>query len=151
MHTWAYTRKTHTARLTRGSHTLTNPSAQLNNLVRKNHNPFQTRSRHASAASVVGIVMWNKEIRTEVSGGHQTRGTRRWLLYVRHREYFYPLQILTLRLTFTWPYVIDINNIDNQLDANNNGLLIIPTSSTCFGRWFRSSSGALDCVLQLVV
>ena len=35
--------------------------------------------------------------------------------------------------------------------CNNNGLLIIPISSTCFGRWFRPSSGALDCVLQLVV
>ena len=35
--------------------------------------------------------------------------------------------------------------------CNNNGLLIIPVSSTCFGRWFCPSSGALDCVLQLVV
>ena len=35
--------------------------------------------------------------------------------------------------------------------CNNNGLLIIPISSTCFGQLFCPSSGALDCVLQLVV
>ena len=35
--------------------------------------------------------------------------------------------------------------------CNNNGLLIIPVSSTCFGELFFPSSGALDCVLQLVV
>ena len=35
--------------------------------------------------------------------------------------------------------------------CNNNGLLIIPVSSTCFGELFCPSSGALDCVLQLVV
>ena len=33
--------------------------------------------------------------------------------------------------------------------CNNNGLLIIPVGSTCFGRWFRPSSGALDCVYSL--
>ena len=33
--------------------------------------------------------------------------------------------------------------------CNNNGLLIIPISSTCFRRWFRPSSGALDCVYRL--
>jgi len=32
---------------------------------------------------------------------------------------------------------------------NNNGLLIILISSTYFGRWFRPSSGALDCVYSL--
>jgi hypothetical protein len=31
----------------------------------------------------------------------------------------------------------------------NNGLLIIPFSSTCFGRWFLPSLGALDCVYSL--
>jgi hypothetical protein len=35
--------------------------------------------------------------------------------------------------------------------CNNNGLLIIPVSKTCFGQLFCPSSGALDCVLQLVV
>ena len=35
--------------------------------------------------------------------------------------------------------------------CNNNGLLITPISSTCFGKLFCPSSGALDCVLQLVV
>ena len=35
--------------------------------------------------------------------------------------------------------------------CNNNGLLIIPVSSTCFGKLFYPSSGALDCVLQFVV
>ena len=30
--------------------------------------------------------------------------------------------------------------------CNNNGLLIIPVSSTCFGKLFCPSSGALDCV-----
>ena len=34
--------------------------------------------------------------------------------------------------------------------CNNNGLLIIPISSTCFGRWLRPSSGALDCVYILL-
>jgi len=34
--------------------------------------------------------------------------------------------------------------------CNNNGLLIIPVSSTCFGQ-LCPSSGALDSVLQLVV
>ena len=33
--------------------------------------------------------------------------------------------------------------------CNNNDLLIIPISSTCFGRWFRSSSGSQDCVYCL--
>ena len=33
--------------------------------------------------------------------------------------------------------------------CNNNGLLIIPISSTCFGRWFRQSSGAPDCLYSL--
>jgi hypothetical protein len=31
----------------------------------------------------------------------------------------------------------------------NNGLLIIPISSTSFGRWLRPSSGALDCGYSL--
>ena len=35
--------------------------------------------------------------------------------------------------------------------CNNNGLLIIPVSSTCFGKLFCPSSGTLDYVLQLVV
>jgi len=35
--------------------------------------------------------------------------------------------------------------------CNNNGLLVIPVSSTCFGQLFCTSSGTLDCVLQLVV
>ena len=33
--------------------------------------------------------------------------------------------------------------------CNNNCLLIIPTSSTCFGRWFRPSSRTIDCVHSL--
>jgi len=33
----------------------------------------------------------------------------------------------------------------------NDGLLIIPVSSTCFGKLFCPSSGALDCVLHLVI
>jgi len=33
----------------------------------------------------------------------------------------------------------------------NNGLLIIPVTSTCFGQLFCPSSGALDFVLQLVI
>ena len=35
--------------------------------------------------------------------------------------------------------------------CSNNGLLIIPFSSTCFGQLFCPSSGTLDCVLQLRV
>jgi len=35
--------------------------------------------------------------------------------------------------------------------CNNNDLLIIPESSTCFGQLFCTSSKALDCVFQLVV
>ena len=34
---------------------------------------------------------------------------------------------------------------------SDNGLLIIQVSSTCFGQLFCPSSGALECVLQLVV
>jgi len=34
---------------------------------------------------------------------------------------------------------------------NNNGLLIIPVSSTFFGQLFCTSSGTLYCVLHLVV
>ena len=32
---------------------------------------------------------------------------------------------------------------------NNNGLLIIPVNSTCFGQLFCPSSGTLDCVLHV--
>ena len=38
-----------------------------------------------------------------------------------------------------------------QTRCNSNGLLIILNSSTSFGQLFCPSSGALDCVLQLVV
>jgi len=34
---------------------------------------------------------------------------------------------------------------------NDNDLLIITFSSRCFGQLFCPTSGALDCVLQLVV
>jgi len=33
--------------------------------------------------------------------------------------------------------------------CNNNGLLIIPISSTCFGRLFCPSSAAIDCVYSV--
>jgi hypothetical protein len=33
--------------------------------------------------------------------------------------------------------------------CNSNGLLIIPISSTCFGRWYRPSTVAIDCVYSL--
>ena len=33
----------------------------------------------------------------------------------------------------------------------HKGLLIIPVSSSCFGHLFYPTSGALDCVLKLVV
>ena len=36
--------------------------------------------------------------------------------------------------------------IQTPTRCNINGWLIIPISSTCFGRWSRPSSGALDCV-----
>ena len=38
---------------------------------------------------------------------------------------------------------------NTNIKCNNNGLLIIPISSTYFGRWFRPYSGALDCVYSL--
>ena len=41
------------------------------------------------------------------------------------------------------------NNTNNQLDATIIVLLIISISSTCFGRQFRQSSRALDCVYSL--
>ena len=41
------------------------------------------------------------------------------------------------------------NNVNNQLDVTITVLLIISISSTCFGRQFRPSSGALDCVYSL--
>jgi len=40
-------------------------------------------------------------------------------------------------------------NINSQLDATIIILLITSISSTCFGRWYRPSSGALDCVYSL--
>jgi len=39
--------------------------------------------------------------------------------------------------------------MDSQLDATIIILLIISNGSTCFGRYFRPSSGALDCVYSL--
>jgi len=42
------------------------------------------------------------------------------------------------------------NNINSQLDATIIILLIISISSTCFGRYFRPSSGVLDCVYNSV-
>jgi len=41
------------------------------------------------------------------------------------------------------------NNINSQLYATIIILLIISNSSTRFGRYFRPSSGALDCVYSL--
>jgi hypothetical protein len=41
------------------------------------------------------------------------------------------------------------NYINSQLDATIIIVLIISISSTCFGRKFRPSSGALDCVYSL--
>jgi len=41
------------------------------------------------------------------------------------------------------------NNTHSQLDAKIISSLIISISSSCFGRWFRPSSGALDCVYSL--
>ena len=41
------------------------------------------------------------------------------------------------------------NNINSRLDATMIILLTISISSTCFGREFRPSSGALDCVYSL--
>ena len=52
-------------------------------------------------------------------------------LYIQSTNIFY-------YLIFAWPCIIDINNIDNQLDAK---IIIIPVSSTCFGQLFCPSSG----------
>jgi len=41
------------------------------------------------------------------------------------------------------------SNINSRLDAIMVILLTISISSTCFGREFRPSSGALDCVYSL--
>jgi len=41
------------------------------------------------------------------------------------------------------------NNINSQVDATIIILLIMSIISTCFGRYFRPSSGALDCVYSL--
>jgi len=41
-----------------------------------------------------------------------------------------------------------VNNINSQLYATIV-ILLISISSTCFGRQFRPSSGALDCVYSL--
>ena len=38
------------------------------------------------------------------------------------------------------------NIVDYQLPATIAGLLLIPISSTRFGRLFRPSSGAIECV-----
>ena len=47
--------------------------------------------------------------------------------------------------------IFSTNKYRQPTRCNNNGLLIIPISSTCFGQLFCPSSGELDCVLQLVV
>ena len=41
------------------------------------------------------------------------------------------------------------NSINSQLDTIIIILLILSISSTCFERWFRPSSGTLDCVYSL--
>jgi hypothetical protein len=37
---------------------------------------------------------------------------------------------------FAWPCILDINNIDDQLDATMTVLLTVSISSTCFGQLF---------------
>jgi len=58
-----------------------------------------------------------------------------------------------LPLPFTFDVCVTVyhwySNINSQLDATIILLLIFSISWTCFGRQFRPSSGALDCVYSL--
>ena len=69
------------------------------------------------------------------------------------RAMFYPIirrtwMYLQLLVAFTDVAVGWCHRWDGRQPTrcNNNGLLIIPASSTCFGQLFCTSSGALDCV-----
>jgi hypothetical protein len=77
-------------------------------------------------------------------------------LHFAHSVSFVFNTILTIQhvyslkhLIFVWTCIIETNNIDNPTRCNINGLLIIPINLTCFGRWSRPPSGALDCVYSL--
>ena len=63
--------------------------------------------------------------------------------------------IFNQQIYFIIWYLLDLHNwyklYRQPTRCNNNGLLIIPVSSTCFDKLFYPSSGALDCVLQFVV
>jgi len=64
----------------------------------------------------------------------------------------FQFHIQTILLTNLYIYVTLhhwCNTINSQLDATIIIVLIISISSTCFGRYFRPSSGALDCVYSL--
>jgi len=51
---------------------------------------------------------------------------------------------LSLWIRATW-YSYESNQQDATLQVN----LLFPVSSTCFGRCFRLSSGALDCIYSI--
>jgi hypothetical protein len=60
--------------------------------------------------------------------------------------------LLSLFVIFVWPCIISIDGKEeNQLDAKMTVYWYIQISSTCFRQQFCPSSGALDCVTQLVI
>ena len=48
-------------------------------------------------------------------------------------------------------YCVGKRLVFETLHSEERDIRVIPVSSTCFGKLFYPSSGALDCVLQLVV
>jgi hypothetical protein len=53
------------------------------------------------------------------------------------------------KVEWGWRGVVLYKQYRSPTRCNINGLLIITISSTCFARWFRPSSGAIDCVYSL--
>jgi hypothetical protein len=79
--------------------------------------------------------------------------------YVTCRNMHRPVSLPSFLLRYIIYWTLDIGDISlfiykhyrKPIRCNNNGLLIIPVSATCFGQLVGLSSGALECFLQLVV
>jgi hypothetical protein len=79
------------------------------------------------------------ETALHVSGGTSTNHQERIQLYLQHLVFVRPLLL---------PAAIATRS-SNQQDANIQVNLLFLVSSTCFGRCFRPSSEALDCIYSI--
>ena len=92
------------------------------------------------------LVRW-KLLPCETSAAQRLKFTN-----VLEKKCYFDLQNIPLKIkAIFFPTVGESINKIQTNRCNNNGLLIIPISSTCFGQLFCPSSGALECVLQLVI